>query len=244
MRRPALLLLLLAACIGGASTPAGAEPAAVAVADCVLSPGEEDRSAGFRARMRTVRGARRMAMRFTLLERVGPRRYTAVNVPSLRRWRYSRRNVDRFVFTQTVDGLRPGASYVMRVEFRWLAGGRVVASAQRRSGVCTEPGGPPNLRVGRVTARPVAGAPDEYTVQVHNDGGAEARDVAVVLIVDGTTLRQRAIPSIAPGSRAELTAPGPSCAREMRVVVDPHGTILESDEGDNVRTVGCPVPRR
>jgi hypothetical protein len=96
--------------------------------------------------MRAVPGTARMAMRFQVLMRVeGQKKPVHVNGPGLTAWRTSRVGVGRFVYTQTVNGLKPGGAYRAVVDFRWYdATGAVIHQVRRSSGSCVENGALPN----------------------------------------------------------------------------------------------------
>src|SRR5204862_5304289 len=136
MRRPLAALFMpfvvLAGPIAGAgaSRPpapvavAKAAPASVTLTDCHPSDDVTQRHASFNGQMRAVTGAKRMAMRFTLLERIGTglAPFKPVSLPDLKPWRRSKAGARAFIYTQRVTALRDGGSYRMRVQFRWYDG--------------------------------------------------------------------------------------------------------------------------
>lgn len=217
-------------------------PASVKVADC-RAPEErsQEGSAEFFGRMGAVPGAKRMEMRFALLERLGPRSFARVKVPGLDAWRKSRRGAASFGYTQKVAELRRGGAYRALVRFRWYgADGKLVLRAARRSGICRQPGEPPNLRPGRITVLPgpVAGTA-VYAVGVVNSGGSVARKISVVLAVDGAALDAIEIEALAARASRTVQFTGPVCDKGLRATVDPDDKIRELDEDDNVRTRSC-----
>ena len=217
---------------------AAARKASVRVAHC----SREDLTAMFRGRMRRVRGARRMAMRFALYEQVSRRRARRVRAPGLGRWRRSRPWVRVFVYRQWVRGLSDGRVYRAAVSFRWYdAEGHVIRRVRRRSGFCSLRAPLPNLRVRDLLARPVAGDPTrlEYDALVENRGRVEATSVPVRLWVDGAVAGTQAVASLAPGEVRTVRFQGPACSWRVRAVIDPNRAVRESHEDDNGRSEAC-----
>jgi hypothetical protein len=139
----------------GAAAPGASRLAWVKVTSCSRA----DNSAVFYARMQTVGGAERMAMRFSLLERAEDGSYEPVEAPGLGRWRRSKPDVGAFGYRQRVRNLTEGSIYRARVQFRWYdAEGDVLRRARRVSGPCSQAGPLPNLRV-----RLVGTAPTEFS---------------------------------------------------------------------------------
>lgn len=233
------VLVSLAVCLClAAPAAARARPmASVTLDDCR----EIDvNAASFYGRMRAIAGSRQMWMRFRLLERVGTRDFDVVKVPGLASWRRSRIGARRFNYLQTVDKLSSNSAYRTLVQFRWYdARGARLRSVTRISPICEPLSALPNLRIGRIETRP---GPSEgtvtYTVNVRNDGG-EARDVDVALRVDGQMLEERRIGVLARRDVQTVEWTAPACAENLRAVVDPRGTVTESDETDNVGVSRC-----
>jgi len=127
------------------------------------------------------------------------------------------------------------------VRYRWVdADGQVIRTARERSRVCRQ-GGLPNLRVRRMDAGPgdVEGTA-VYRVRVVNRGAAPARNVGVLLRVDGEVVDDaETIEVLEAGEAATVTFNGPVCRRRLRVIVDPKDKIAESRERDNVRGATC-----
>src|SRR5687767_6408803 len=107
----ALLLLALAAPAAGAA--AVPRSAAKAVLDaCERSTDELDRAAVFEGQMRTIAGASRMQMRFTLQARTPEEtRWSAVAAPGFGTWVGSAAGTSRYVYTKRVENLLAPASY-------------------------------------------------------------------------------------------------------------------------------------
>ena len=96
----------------------------------------------FHGTMRRVRGTKRMAMRFTLLERIGR---GGLPAPSRRRSSaggIARASVSRgFGYKQTVRNLAEGSVYSMRVDYRWYdEDGQVVKPGAQALRELPEPG--------------------------------------------------------------------------------------------------------
>src|SRR5919197_6767962 len=115
-----IALALSASYVSQASATSTTTPvSAVVVAACHPSDDVDQRFATFVGQMQAVKGTLRMAMRFTLLERLGATDFNAVSLTDLRPWRRSKRGVSSFLYTQRVTALRDGGTYRMRVQFRW-----------------------------------------------------------------------------------------------------------------------------
>ena len=251
MRRIAITAALLASAAALAPATASAAPAAptaigtarLLTCDSALDPA--DRMATFEGRMRTVRGATRLQMRFTLQSRgKGQVSWHALAAPGFGRWLSSDPGVGRYVYTKRVVALLAPASYRTQVRFRWVAGdGRRVASDHATSPTCHQADLRPNLRPLDITSR--AGADAEharYVLPVVNRGKTAAGPFDVVVTVDGTTLTPAQSPGLEPGERALVEVEGPPCAQGSTLTadVDPTGAVDERAEADNQLTVMCP----
>lgn len=243
MRLRALTIaLFLMGGLGPATTAHASSLAGVKLAACQSGDQTSDRKATFVGHMRSVSGASQLVMRFQLEEQYGRRSFTRVSAPELRGWRRSRAGVHNYSYSQSVTGLLAGESYRAQVQFRWLdPGGKTVLQARRYSGVCSQAGDLPNLRVLDVLARPgiVAGT-EAYTVDVVNAGLAPATHVDLQLVVDGATPDTTTVDSFAPGEIHSIHFTGPGCKHRVRATVDPSDTVHETVEKDNSLVVGCP----
>ena len=249
MRKLAVIGLIAVVAVTGAtalaSPPQGtsaARSASVRVDEC----SRETNSAVFHGRMRRVRGTRRMAMRFQLLERAaGTRRFRRVRAPGLGRWRRSRPGVRRFGYRQRVRGLAEGASYRARVEFRWYGRrGRRIRRAVRRSSPCRQFPPAPNLRVLRIrqVGTLQGGRAAVYAVRVLNAGNAPAGRSEVSLSVDGSAVDTVDAGALEPREAGRATFTGPTCQRSdspVQAVADPGNAVAELDEGDNRLSARC-----
>ena len=247
MPRVVIVLTLLAALAAGAASAASAGQdaalhgralASVRVAACVRA----DHTASFYGRMRRVRGAQRMAMRFTLLERVeegAP--LEARRVPGLGKWRKSRPGRRALGVRQRVRNLVEGSAYKMRVAFRWYdADGKVLKRARRRSRFCRQYGVLPNLEVKLLQAEPtdVPGVL-RYFVSVSNTGKAAAHDATIRLALDGTEAAEKTVHLVRRAETKTVTLRGPACASGVDAQADPEDLIPESSETDNSDSRAC-----
>ena len=232
------LILLASAGVAGAAlaAPELARPkTAVRVKACSL----EDQTAVFYARMRKVRGTKRMRMRFTLLERAaGLRTYKRVLVPGLSRWHKSAEGVRSYGYSQEVRGLHAGSTYRMRVRYRWYgAGHKLLKSARRTSRPCRMFVPLSNLRARIVDVR--SGDTWLYTARVTNTGQATADNVPVRFSVDGGVVDTQYIGHLDPGDAWHHTFNGPACEKRYAFVVDPDNAVPETNESDNRASASC-----
>jgi hypothetical protein len=241
MRRALLTAALVTAALPVAATAAAPLPASVKLVSCSV----ETHQAAFYARMQEVPGAKRMAMRFTLLEETGGDAVKRVKIPGLRRWHWSKPGVRRFGYRQGFRNLPENASHRVRVEFRWYADdGEEVARARRRSARCRQFIALPNL-VARITAvdvGQVAGVV-RYEALVRNTGKAAATNVPVRLTVDGNVVDTVTVASLAPGEQHTVAIRGPKCHRLVRLEADPDQAIAESSDADNAHELTCAALR-
>lgn len=246
----AALIGLLTASPGAVALPSTGDAAVrplalVQVVECARGPAATDRHATFRATMRRVAGAKRMAMRISLQERVGDAGFRTVRAPGLGTWRKSYPGVRRFSHRQRVLALAEGSSYRAVVSFRWYDDeGELVRRTRRRSKPCGQPGLLPNLGILRIGGgEPLAGAPRSYRVRVVNRGRARAPRFTATLGVDGGVLDTQSMAPLAPGEVRQLSFTGPACEASVTARVDPEDAVREGSEKDNVLTAPCPTPQ-
>jgi hypothetical protein len=225
----------------GVSSKAGG--ASVALAVCHPSDLVDERYATFNGQMRALPGTKRMAMHFTLLERLGSTggSFKPVPLSDLKGWRKSKSGAHTFIYTQKVTALRDSGAYRMRVQFRWFGAHKtVMRSTTVRSRTCRQPLPLPNLAITSISSMPAAEAGKRtYAVTVTNQGQGEARNVPVVLKVDGAVVGSSKV-DILPGQESSVVQiVGPACAFTVRAVADPKRLIRETDESDNALTVPC-----
>jgi hypothetical protein len=199
----------------------------------------------FEGRMRTVRGATKLQMRFTLQTRSKEEpSWQGLSAPGFGRWLSSDLGVGRYVYTKRVVALVAPAWYRTTVRFRWIGrGGRRLASRRSTSPVCRQLDLRPNLRPLGIEARPGADPGHaRYVVPVANRGKSAAGPFDVVVTVDGATLPPAHTPELAPGERALVEVDGPPCTAGSMLTadVDPTGAVDERAEADNRLTVTCP----
>ena len=172
-------------------------------------------------------------MHFRLLETT-PGGSAPDRSPDLGPWHNSRQNVERFSYSQTVNGMTPGDSYRVVVRFRWVDGsGHVIRRAKRTSAACVQPG-LPNLTVrGIAIASGSTVGTAVYRVTVANYGNGPASRIGVALYTDvGHLVDSRTINHLGRGEVKTVKITGPSC-ETVRAVVDPENRIAESNESDN-----------
>jgi hypothetical protein len=244
MRRTALIAtLLLSALAPAAASAAPVGSARLVTCASALNPAE--RLATFEGRMRTVKGAAKLQMRFTLQSRGKDQlSWHALTAPGFGRWLSSDTGVGRYVYTKRVVELFAPASYRIQVRFRWLArDGHRVASDRSTSPICHQADLRPNLRPLGIDSRPGADAEHaRYVVPVVNRGKTAAGPFDVVVTVDGVTLTPAQTPGLEPGERALVEVEGAPCTvgSMLTVDVDPTGAVDERVEADNRLTVTCP----
>jgi hypothetical protein len=235
--------VVLAALAAVAAAPAvgevvtlAAPPATVKLVDC----SREDQSAAFHGRMKRVEGSERMWMHFTLLEKRAAG-FEVLEAPGLARWHKSKPGVGAFRYRQTVNGLQPGASYRIQVNYRWYSAKKqLIARARRRSVPCRQFERLPNLTASAegATKTKVKGVL-RYGVRVQNTGVAAARNVGVRLTVDGGVVDTATVAFVGSGQSRLLAFRGPACTASVTASADPDGVLVESSEADNVHELPC-----
>jgi hypothetical protein len=203
--------------------------------------------------MRPVSRTQAMAVRFELLSRAnGASAYTPVTGSDLGRWispadhTLGRRPGDVWILQKPVDDL-PAATYRFRVSFRWIgAHRRVLATAQKSTGVCRQPELRPDLAIRRIAAPrlDLSGTRDLYAVTVANYGATTAGAFLVQLgPPDGSTPSQVQIPRLPAHATTQVTLRGALCAAGApTVTVDPPDAVPTVDDfnrKNNVATASC-----
>jgi hypothetical protein len=245
MLRKTLTLVVLAAIPVAAGAVAHARTGQSAAVEGMagvklLTCDRDAHGAAFEGRMRRVRGAERMSMRFTLLERMPGAQFRPVTADGLGRWRKSKPFKAVFAYRQGVRGLVENAAYRTWVQFRWYTEeGDTVRRERHRSRICDQSTPLPNLRARVIGAEPAPEAGQlRYSVRVVNRGRAPA-DAEVRLTVDGAEAAIRNVPAVLPGQPRVIVLQGPRCQRQVKALADPADIIEESDERDNGHTVPC-----
>jgi hypothetical protein len=245
----AAALALLPAYDSGRAAPPKADHGSAELVECAHGKQAKDRRATFRGEMTQLGGsdtAWRMQMRFALSERVGRGVWIGLSAPGIGVWREARPGIVRFAYRQRVVALQKGTSYRALVEFRWLsADGKVFRRESERSPVCRQPGRLPNLKVRDSVA--IQPGPTQstrrYAVKVGNTGTATARQVELMLLVDGAEVDIRTIGRVNSGDRRTVTFVGPVCASRVEARIDPHAAIRELTERDNAMRTACPAAK-
>ena len=214
-------------------------PASVRVLQCVSALDIAERNAIFEGDMRTVRGAARMQMRFTLLAREPGEGWTRVTGAKLDTWVTSDAGRLRYVYDKRVDGLLAPARYRVRVRYRWLdEDGGVVTRARRISRVCRQRDLRPDLRLLGVERRDGA-----YWVSVRNTGRSAAGPFGVSLTVPGAAAQSGRAGTLAAGEKAAVRVPGEACepGTTLQVVLDADDEVDEAGEAEGPLAVACPA---
>jgi hypothetical protein len=241
----ALLALALAAPAASAAVPRWAAKAVLA--DCERGADETERAAVFEGQMRSVRGAARMQMRFTLQARTpDTTRWSPVTAPGFGTWVGPAPGTSRYVYTKRVEGLLAPATYRVQLRYRWLSDrGRTLATARRNSRACRQPDPRPNLVVSSLTVQRTA-KPGRYryVAFVRNTGRSAAEASSLQVAFGGAALPQSPVLALEPGEGVEVTLEGPACSEGAPVDAnaDAGEAIDESDEADNRFTRLCPPP--
>lgn len=240
MRMRPISLLVLAFALGSPAAHAAESTPDVRMVSCVPAGGSDPGSVTYQARMRSVPRAERMAIRFRVLQKLPDGGFEQITAKEP--WHVSGPGASAFLWEHRVKGLRQGAAYRVIVEYRWLGSdGEVLDEAKRRSAVCRQRDGLPNLRVESIDIR--RGEVEDsavYRVTIANRGASAARRVGVVLRVDGEVVDEvEVIDTLHSGENRTVSFSGPVCRRRIKVVVDPKELIAESHEEDNVRDPAC-----
>jgi CARDB len=247
MRKRGLALLLFTALpLVAVAAPANAATPSAKVVECRTGKTPDTRLATFEGRMKTVKGAIRMQMRFELLQETpGAASPQAVKAPELSPWRRSKLGVSRFTYAQTVKGLSSGVTYSSRVHFRWLTvAGKVIREEERVSGTCVQRGDLPNLVLGSIKfGRGSVDGTALYSVQVGNTGEGDAESLTVSVIADGANIDTRTVDGLKAGEFTTVRFTGPRCSK-VRAVVDRGATVPETVEEDNELRARCPSTSR
>lgn len=213
------------------------------LAVCHPSDDVAQRFASFNGQMHTIPGTQRMAMHFTLLERIGGRfaLFKPVALSDLKPWRRSKTSARTFIYTQRVTALRDGGSYRMRVQFRWYGANKtVLRTTTLRSRTCRQPAPLPNLTISSITSAPAPVSSQRvYSITVGNSGQGDARNVPVELKVDGAAVGSSMIDLLPSQESSVVQIQGPACAFTVRAVADPDRVIPETSDSDNALTAPC-----
>ena len=245
-----ILMCTFAVALAAAPAAAAAVPKSarsVAVTSCVRGTTDEGGAAVFEARMRSLRGAARMQLRFNLQARTPDRaKYATITAPGFGSWVSASPGTSRYVYTKRVENLLAPASYRVKLRFRWLdSSGNVLERARLYSAACRQPDPRPDLAVrslgiqqGSTPAR------RRYVAFVRNTGRSAAAPSSLELSVAGTLLGSVPVAGLAPGEGTLVSIEGPACAAgdELVAEADADEAVDESDEEDNRFIRTCPSP--
>jgi hypothetical protein len=247
MRRAALLIAFLALAAPAAAR-AQAPPLRAKLSACVSGPAATDRTATFTGSMPTIKGTKRMWMRFDLQQRnAAAATFATIKVPGLGVWQKSApgKTSSGFVFAQRVQALAAPGAYRALVRFRWYGkGGKLLRSTTRQTGTCTQPDQRPNLRADALDAAR-GPQPDQatYNLLVRNDGRTDAGPFDIGLDIAGARQpAQRLAAGLAAGGEEIVTFVGPRCTpgSTLRFTLDAGAEVAESVESDDVVERACP----
>src|SRR3982751_2925493 len=102
----AVAMALIAAALAPAAPATKPVPTrSVTLSECHPSDDVTQRHASFAGQMHAVPGTARMAMHFTLQERLGSPHFKSVSLSDLRPWRRSKAGARNFIYTQRVTSL-------------------------------------------------------------------------------------------------------------------------------------------
>ncbi len=238
-------VLLTIVFVLAAAAPAQAKPYARALlSSCERGLDETERAAVFEGRMKTVSGASRLQMRFTLQGRTpDTARWSTVTAPGFGTWVSSVAGTSRYTYTKRVEHLFAPASYRVLVKFRWLnGGGEAVERGRAYSRVCRQNDPRANLVVGSLGVQDAdRPARKRYVVFVRNTGGTVADASSLLVTVDGVALPEAPVVPLEPGEGTLVSIEGPACRAGARIVAaaDAEDAVDERDEADNAFTRAC-----
>lgn len=250
MRRVAAISLLACACLAAPGTSAlAANPlkrtdARARLTSCHRALALTGRSLTVDASMRSLRQGDRMQMRFDLLQRlIGGKRFRRLPGPGLGAWNPATPGVDRYRFRKPIQNLPAGASYMVKVTFRWLDDrGVAFARTVRFTPACLQPDLRPDLRiVGFAGTRSLGGGQRAYRVIVRNAGRTASRDFTAILTIAGLPRPAVNLAGLSPGQRRLVELTGPRCesGQTIRVELDPGNQVDEASETNNSRSTTC-----
>jgi uncharacterized repeat protein (TIGR01451 family) len=244
--RRILPLTLLVALALPAAAHAGVGKTSARVADCTTGAGDAERAAAFTGSM-TAAGAKRMQMRFLLMQRVGPGpkgAFRKVAVPGWGTWEKSDPGRNAFVFTKRIEALTAPAAYRVVVSFRWLdAKGHATRTTTRTSPACEVADPRPDLVLAGVEAVATGRDTAAYTVAVSNEGHSDAVPFAVTVTVGDVVSDPVIFGPLTAGDRLNRPLGAPRCAAgsTITITLDAANAVDESAEDDDVVERPCPL---
>jgi hypothetical protein len=149
--------------------------------------------------------------------------------------------VARYRVNQVVNNLTSGTAYRAVIDFRWRnAAGRVIRTLTRRTPQCAVDARPDLSLVDSVPRRSERPGMVNYVVTVENRGAAAARNVTIELRYDNEVQGEVRL-DIGAFSRARAVFVAPRCTEGSLVeaIIDPDGSIPDSDLTNNQLTMPC-----
>jgi CARDB len=247
LRRPFLALLAALLLLpASAHAASGKVSLAAKVTDCTTGTDDSERAAAFTGSM-SASGAKRMQMRFGLMQRSGPGpkgTFKKVAVPDWGSWEKADPGRSAFVFTKRIEALTAPAGYRVVVTFRWLdAKNHVTKTTSRTSATCEVADPRPDLALAGLDAVATTGGRAAYTVAVSNEGHSMAEPFAVTVTVGGDASGPAILGPLAVGERGSGVVAAPRCTpgSTITVTLDVANAVDESDEATNVVQRPCPL---
>lgn len=229
-----------------AHAAAGKVSLAAKVTDCTTGTDDSERAAAFTGSM-SASGAKRMQMKFLLMQRSGPGPkgvWKKVAIPDWGSWEKADPGRSAFVFTKRIEALTAPAGYRVVVTFRWLdAKNHVTKTTTRTSATCEVADPRPDLVLAGLDAVATSGGRAAYTVAVGNEGHSEAEPFAVTVTAGGVTSDPVILGPLAVGERGSGVVAAPRCTpgSTITVTLDVANAVDESDEATNVVQRPCPL---
>lgn len=234
----ALLMALFAAGSVSADKPA-ADVVEASILNCQGSGSSLNRYLTLSSSMRSTDRGDEMWMRFKLLERKTGKGWKNITPASLKKWR-KRSGVDEFKSTQKVRGISTPASYQVVVSYRWYRDGKLTATEQESTNICSTKSKLPDLVVKDIEITIKTNKGYQYELTVGNTGTETARNFEINLQRSGTVIEEKTINSLAPGAIVALTAESTTCLGEaIEGYADPDGLVTELSEENNFLKKTC-----
>lgn len=209
---------------------------------CVESAAYSDRQVGIYASMRPYKRTKRMQMRFQLLRAYPGQSYKRVTGLGLGDWVGVSPKASVAIRHMIISGVDTAATYRGRVDFRWRGKTRRWTTKRTAftSRTCQLVTPAPDLQVVVFRIVNTIGTVSTYQVDIANNGGSEARSVALDLSVDGKSVATRSIESMLLGATASYQLSAATCKTGAKLVLDPGGLVHEAEELNNSAEIGCP----
>jgi hypothetical protein len=211
------------------------------------------RSVSVKAVMRPVLGTRSLSMKVELIEKAGAVSRSLNGAGDLGVWlapkdpTLGRRSGDVWELTKSVSNLDAPARYRFRVTFRWLgAHGKVLSTAVKQTGSCTQRELRPDVLVRSVTVSAIAHHPHKqrYTAVIADRGATGADSFAVLFTPgDGSPAQIDTVAHVGAHAAARVSFAGPVCssASPPTVVADSADQVDDYNRDNNALTVTCPA---